>query len=66
MRRAALMSGIVLGLLTTGAHAQAPAKDDIIKQLTPAKPLTRSLKATRKIEVVSGEQEKVLAEVKAL
>lgn len=66
MRRAVLMSSVVLGLLTSGAQAQAPGKDDIIKQLMPAKPLTRSIGRTRKIEVVSGEQEKVLAEVKDL
>lgn len=62
MRRAMLMSSVVVALSTAGAYAQTPSKDDIIRQLTPTKPLTRSLK--RKIEVVPGDQEKVLEEVK--
>ena len=66
MRRVALISCVAFGFAGGSAHAQAPGKDDIIQQLTPAKPLTRSLARTRKIEVVSGKQEEVLKEVAAL
>lgn len=69
MRRSVLMTClVVLSVSGLGAQAQTPAKDDIIKQLMPEGPKTRSITGprSRKIEVVAGQEEKVIEEVKNL
>lgn len=50
--------GFAAALSIPGAQAQV-SKDEIINQLKPVKPLTRSLK-TRQIEIVPGKEAEIL------
>ena len=67
MRNAILMSGAVLiGLWGGPASSQTLGKDDFLRQLAPPE-RTRSVGLkVRRIEVVAGQQDKVIAETRTL
>jgi OOP family OmpA-OmpF porin len=60
------IAALFLAALTIAPEAQAQmSKDDIVKGLKPAQPLTRSLK-TRAIEVIPGKEAEVIDQNKDL